>query len=80
VRCVLVYDISDDNLRSKVADICMDYGLDRIQYSAFAGQIGRTFVEVLGLKLKRGIGKKKDAKVQIFSICERDWEERISIP
>lgn len=80
MQCVLVYDISDDNLRGKVADICLDYGLDRIQYSAFSGGLARTHVEELALKLRRRIGKKKGAKVQIFTICERDWDERISIP
>jgi len=34
---LLIYDMPDDKLRAKVADICLDYGLDRIQYSAFLG-------------------------------------------
>ena len=34
---ILIYDIPDDRLRSKVADACLEYGLDRIQYSAFLG-------------------------------------------
>ena len=42
MHCLVVYDISDDKLRTKVADILMDYGLDRIQYSAFAGKLART--------------------------------------
>jgi CRISPR-associated protein Cas2 len=80
VRCLVVYDISDDKLRAKVADICQDFGLDRIQYSAFAGRLARTHVEELGLKIKRRLGRAKDAKVQIFSICEKDWDERIDLP
>jgi len=35
MNCIVIYDIVDDGLRSKVADTCLDYGLARIQYSAF---------------------------------------------
>ena len=38
-RCLLVYDISHDRTRARVADACLDYGLDRIQYSAFCGTL-----------------------------------------
>ena len=34
---LLVYDIPDDRKRTKIADACLDYGLDRIQFSAFLG-------------------------------------------
>jgi hypothetical protein len=34
-RCLVVYDISNDAIRGKVADDCLDYGLSRIQPSAF---------------------------------------------
>lgn len=80
MHCLLVYDISDDKLRTKVADICLDYGLDRIQYSAFAGELARTHVEELALKLRRRVRGKKDVNIRIYSVCERDWAERIEIP
>jgi CRISPR-associated protein Cas2 len=38
---ILIYDIPDDKIRHKVSERCKDYGLDRIQYSAFAGDIDR---------------------------------------
>ncbi|MGB9880221.1 MAG: CRISPR-associated endonuclease Cas2, partial [Anaerolineae bacterium] len=37
MRCVVVYDIPDDRVRARVADVCLDYGLERIQFSAFQG-------------------------------------------
>ncbi|MGQ9555184.1 MAG: CRISPR-associated endonuclease Cas2 [Anaerolineae bacterium] len=81
MHCLVVYDISDDRLRGKVADMCLDYGLDRIQYSAFAGSLARSHVEELALKLKRRIGKKKqDVNIRIYTICERDWQECIELP
>ena len=38
VSVVLIYDIEDDRLRTRVADICLNYGLGRIQFSAFFGK------------------------------------------
>lgn len=80
MRCLVVYDISDDKLRAKVVDILMDYGLDRVQYSAFVGQLARTHIEEMSLKVKRRVGKAKGAKVLVFTICQKDWDERIDIP
>ena len=39
MRCLLIYDIAHDGVRTKVADVCLDYGLERIQYSAFFGEL-----------------------------------------
>ena len=41
MHLILMYDISNDRIRTKVAIACEDYGLDRIQYSAFYGQLSR---------------------------------------
>jgi len=38
---IVIYDISDDDVRRKAADICLGNGLDRIQKSAYAGRIPR---------------------------------------
>lgn len=72
---LLIYDIPDDRLRAKVADICLDYGLERIQYSAFLGELNHNRQEELLQKIKRRIGK-KDANVQLFPICEKDLRLR----
>jgi CRISPR-associated protein Cas2 len=78
VQCLVVYDISDDRVRSKVADACLDYGLDRIQYSAFLGDLARTHQEELLLKIKKQLGRRA-ANVQLFPICEKDWRMRLAI-
>ncbi len=72
---LLIYDIPDDRLRAKVADICLDYGLDRIQYSAFLGEINHNRREELLQKIKRQIGP-KEANVQLFPICDKDMRLR----
>ena len=76
MKCLLVYDIPDDSTRTNVADFCLDYGLDRIQYSAFLGNLSRTHQEELILKIKKRLGK-QNAKVQLFPLCATDWAQRL---
>lgn len=75
---LLIYDVPDDRLRNRIADLCLDYGLDRIQYSAFWGQLRRTHQEELMMKIKKQIGK-KPANVQLVPICEKDWASRLEV-
>ena len=74
--CLLIYDISDDRARTKIADVCLDYGLDRIQYSAFCGDVSRNLQEELFLKVVDLLGKKL-GNIQLIPICARDWENRM---
>ena len=76
MHCLLVYDISDNNTRVKIADACLDYGLDRIQLSAFYGNISRNHQEELFIKTKRLLGK-KSGNIQLFPICDKDWHKRL---
>ncbi len=75
---LIIYDIPSDRLRSKVADICLDYGLDRIQFSAFLGEINHNRREELLQKIKRQIGRKQ-ANIQLFPICDKDIRLRRTI-
>ncbi len=78
MRCLLVYDIPDDKTRTKIADICLDYGLLRIQYSAFFGEMNHNHQEEIIQKIKRKLGKKA-GNVQLFPVCEKDLRLRKSI-
>jgi len=78
MKCLLVYDISNDRARTKIADFCLDYGLDRIQYSAFVGDLTRTHREELMLKIGDRLGD-RPGKVQLFAICKTDWQQRLEI-
>lgn len=75
MQCLLVYDIPDDAKRAKIADACLDYGLDRIQYSAFLGPLLPTHQEELMLKVKKILGKRA-GNIQLFPLCQTDWEAR----
>lgn len=76
MHCLLIYDIPDDRIRTKIADVCLDYGLDRIQFSAFTGDISRNHQEELFLKATNILGKKA-GNVQVVPICGKDWVNRL---
>ena len=75
MKCLLVYDIPDDRKRGKIADACLDYGLDRIQYSSFSGDLLVTHQEELMLKIRKILGKKA-GNIQLYPICAEDWKKR----
>lgn len=71
---VLLYDIEDDRLRTRVADVCMDYGLERIQFSAFFGKLNRNRRQELALRVKSELGP-ESGRIRIIPICEEDLKE-----
>jgi CRISPR-associated protein Cas2 len=75
VQTVLIYDITSDRVRVKVADACLDYGLERIQYSAFFGEISGNHLEELLQRIRRLLGK-DEATIEVFPICEKDLRLR----
>ena len=74
VSLVLIYDIEDDRLRTRVADVCMDYGLDRIQFSAFFGKLNRNRRQELALRLRNELGN-ESGRVRIIPVCEQDLKD-----
>lgn len=77
-RVLLIYDIENDRARSKIADICIDYGLDRIQFSAFVGELSRNHQQELMLHITNLLGKLK-GNIKLIPICAKDWNERQEI-
>jgi len=71
MQTLIIYDIEEDRIRNKIAEFCKDYGLERIQYSAFQGDLNRNRREELFLKLRKLLGKNK-GNIQVFPICEKD--------
>lgn len=77
MHILLVYDIVNDRQRTKVADTCLDYGLDRIQFSAFTGLLSRTHQEELMMRISRIIGNGA-ASVHLYPIDEKAWQKRLT--
>ena len=78
MKCLLIYDIPNDGVRTKIADFCLDYGLDRVQYSAFMGDLSANHQEELMAKIAKRLGKAA-GKIDLFPICKQDWRARQSV-
>lgn len=77
MRCLLIYDIPNDRIRTKIADKCLDYGLDRVQFSAFSGNISRNLQEELFLQVTDLLGS-ETGNIQLLPICGKDWANRFT--
>ncbi len=77
MKALLIYDIEDDRLRARVATMCLDYGLQRIQYSAFFGEISRNRQEEIVQRISQQAGHKA-LSVHLFPLCETDFKQRKS--
>lgn len=76
IRIVVVYDITDDKERKKISETCLDYGLDRHQYSVFSGLVKPTHLRELA-KVFRSIAT--SGSVTVIPVASDDWERRIQV-
>ncbi len=70
----VVYDIVNDKVRSKIAKVCKNYGLYRVQKSAFLGNLNNNEIDELELHCKDVIDKNLDS-VYIFPMCSDDFKK-----
>lgn len=77
-RVLVVYDVSDDRARQKLAEALMRHGLKRIQRSAFAGSLPWSRMKDVAREAEAIIDGSKDV-VHIIPLGEREWGSRIVI-
>lgn len=70
----VIYDISDDKARNRVAKACKGKGLYRVQKSAFLGTLNRNQLDELKIMCEDLINKEADS-VYIFPMCEDDFKK-----
>ncbi len=58
---LVIYDIEDDRARTRVSEACKDFGLERMQYSCFRGNLSQNKREELLERLRK---------------IQREWEKR----
>jgi len=78
MQTLVIFDIPDDKIRNKIGNACKDYGLERIQYSAFLGDINHNRRDELRQRLRRTLGK-ESGNIQIYPLCEKDLRLKIEI-
>jgi CRISPR-associated protein Cas2 len=77
MKLLVIYDITDDPLRGKVANRLKDYGLERVQYSSFQGELRRHELASLEKDMRKLLndGEETDS-VLLFPLCSSCFEGR----
>lgn len=70
----VVYDITANKIRNKVAQACKNYGLYRVQKSVFLGDLNRNQIDELALKCKELIDLDEDS-LYIYPMCDDDFKK-----
>lgn len=78
MHVLLIYDVTHDGTRSKISRTCEDYGLDRLQFSAFGGDLSKQLQRELMLKIKRLMNDKAGI-VTLYPIGQEAWEAQIEV-
>lgn len=71
---LLLYDVESDRIRTRLADLCLNYSLTRIQFSAFMGKINRNRRQELCIRIRDLIGD-EPARVRIIPLFEDSLRE-----
>ena len=75
VLTFVIYDVEDDRVRTRVSNACKDYGLERIQYSAFSGSLDATRRGELCTRLADTLGHDV-GRILVLPVCEKDAQAR----
>lgn len=71
-----IYDIQKNRIRTRVAKLCKQAGLYRVQKSVFLGETDKNRLDELALQSKNVIDVDNDS-VYIFPMCEPDFKKVI---
>ncbi|GFP23787.1 CRISPR-associated protein Cas2 [Candidatus Hakubella thermalkaliphila] len=71
MQTLVIYDIPDDKKRLQISERCKDWGLTRIQYSAFIGDLNHNRRDELFQKLRRTLGR-EEGNIGLHHICDKD--------
>ncbi|MCF7790688.1 MAG: CRISPR-associated endonuclease Cas2 [Victivallales bacterium] len=74
----VIYDISDDKTRKEISDTCKEFGLIRVQYSVFFGNLPNSCIDEIAVYSKNMIDKQTDG-VFILPVSEDDFKKKMII-
>lgn len=78
MQTLIIYDIEENRVRNRVAEALKDYGLARVQKSAFRGDLNTNRREMLFQRLQHTLGRRAGS-IQVYVLCDRDAKETLSI-
>lgn len=70
----VIYDVVDDKKRNRIAKVCKNKGLYRVQKSAFLGTLNKNQIDELKIMCEDIIDKDIDS-VYIFPMCDEDFKK-----
>ena len=70
----LIYDISENKPRTKIAKACINNGLYRVQKSVFLGTLNKNQIDELDILCNEIIDPDIDS-VYIFPMCKDDFKK-----
>ena len=70
----VIYDISDNKIRSKISKACKDIVLYRVQKSVFLGTLNNNRIDELKVICEDIINSNTDS-IYIFPMCEDDFKK-----
>ena len=70
----VIYDISKDRTRTKIADRCLDFGLQRVQKSVFLGDIPANRIDEV-LQFSKDLLNLETDAVYVFPMCREDFQK-----
>ncbi len=76
---LVIYDISDDKLRTRIADFLRSKGLTRVQKSAFVGPASSSLRIEIEAGLRRLVTGEKGVNIQIYPIPPSSYSRRTII-
>lgn len=72
----VMYDIENDKARTKIAKLCKQAGLYRVQFSVFLGTLDKNRKDTLQLQIEELIDEEKDS-VYIFPMSKSELQETV---
>lgn len=70
----VIYDISNDRTRAKIAEQCLDIGLQRVQKSVYLGDLKPNRVDEVIEFSKQLLDLTTDS-VYVFPMCQEDFDK-----
>ncbi len=78
----VIYDISDNKIRKKISDKCLNYGLYRIQKSVFAGSLNNNRIDELRVfceNILKNKNSNENDKIYIIPVCKKCFGSLICV-
>lgn len=75
---LVLYDIPADSVRRRITQVLKDYGLKRVQFSAFFGRLSSNRQQEMMLALTKLL-EHEEGNIQIYPISDKDLALMVEI-